>query len=151
MSENYSDILNTQWDDIPEPKVLPDGSYLLKLRNASYQPAKGEGDPTVMFAYKVVEPMDDVPQDENDKLGNDYDYDLNTIFSRFWISNTADWAKVRKHLEKHGVDVSGKTPTEALKDARGSEVVAFLQQRSYTNNSGQDVTENQPTNFSEVQ
>ena len=40
---NYADILETQWDDIPSIDVLPEGSWLLRGKNAKLMEPKEEG------------------------------------------------------------------------------------------------------------
>lgn len=149
---DYADILKQSWDELPELVPLPQGSWLLRARGASYQPAKdADKSPTVTFIYSAKEPMDDVSQEELEALGSNYDVSSNRIFARFFVSDGADWDAVRKHLAKHGVEVKGKTIEESLKAIKGTEVIAYLGQRTYTNNAGQDVVENNPSNFTAVE
>ena len=147
---DYADIVQQSWDEIPEVKVLPAGSWLLRGRNATYQPAKGEGSPSVLFVYGVKEPMDDVDNAELAKLGTDYDVEANKIFTRFFIGDNSDWDKVRKHLEKHGVTTKGQSISDSLKGFQGSQVIAYVDQRSFTNNAGQPQVENTASNFTPV-
>lgn len=149
---DYADIANLSWDEIQAPALLPVGSYLLKSRNASYQPSKEEGkSPTVMFVYQPKEAMEDVKSDELDELGADYDISENKIFHRFYIEDGSSWDVVRKHLEKHGVTVEGGV-LETLKKFKGTEVVAYLDQRSFTNKTtGAVVTQNVATEFAPVE
>lgn len=147
---DYADIVKGSWDEIPEVQVLPTGSWLLRGRNATYQPAKGEGSPSVLFVYGVKEPMDDVDNTELSKLGDNYDVEANKIFTRFFIGDNSDWDKVRKHLEKHGVSTKGKSIADSLKEFQGAQVIAYVDQRSFTNNAGQSQTENTASNFTPV-
>lgn len=145
---DYADILNQQWDEIPEVAVLPSGSYRLRARKASYQPAKSaDGNPSFMFVYTVKEPMSDVSDDELAALGENYDVGANRIFTRIWVESNADMDNVRKHLAKHGVDAKGKTLQETLKEFEGKEVIAFLNQRTFTNNAGEQVLTNEASQF----
>lgn len=147
---DYADILNKSWDEIPEVVPVPKGSYLLKGQNATFQPAKGEdGSPSVLFVYRVKEPMDDVDTGELEALGANYDLEANRIFTRFWINDGSDWDKVRKHLAKHGVPLKGNI-ADSLKEFKGAEVVAFVDQRNFTDNAGQSQTENTAANFTPV-
>jgi hypothetical protein len=147
---DYADILNKSWDEIPEVVPVPKGSYLLKGQNATFQPAKGEdGSPSVLFVYRVKEPMDDVDTGELAALGDNYDLEANRIFTRFWINDGSDWDKVRKHLTKHGVPLKGNI-ADSLKEFKGAEVVAFVDQRNFTDNAGQSQTENTAANFTPV-
>lgn len=145
---DYADILSKSWDEIPETQVLPTGSYLLRARSASYQASKSEeGSPAVLFVYSAKEPMEDVDNEEFEKLGENYDIGANRIFSRFYVNDTADWDNVRKHLAKHGIDTKGQSIEESLKQVKGRDVVAFLGQRTFTTNAGETKTENNPSNF----
>lgn len=150
---DYEAILNASFNEIPEVKTLPDGSWKLKARSAKFMPPKEEGNnPLVLFVYSAVEPMDDVNQEDLTALGDDYDYSGNSIFTRFYVESKADWDKVRKHIEKHGVDVTTDEPVnEVLKGVKGTEVIAYLKSRSFTNSAGQPSEENTATNFAPVE
>lgn len=149
---DFEDILNQSWDEIPTAKTLPDGSYRLRGRNASYQPAKSaEQNPSVLFVYTVKEPMDDVDADELKKLGGDYDFATNRIFFRMWVEDATDWDNVRKHLAKHGIETAGRAVNESLKAFKGTEVNAYLKQRTFTNNAGEQQIDNNPTQFAAVE
>lgn len=147
---DYSDILTKSWDEIPEPKTLPNGSYRLKGRNASFLPAKDDNsNPRILFFYSVKEPMDDVDQDALDALGPDYDMEENDVVATFWLQKSKDYANVKAHLKLHGVDVSGNIQ-DSLKAFKGSEVNAFLTSETFTNAQGQLVEQNKPTAFTAV-
>lgn len=145
---DYSDILNMTWEDIPEPKLVPGGSWLLRCRNATFIPKKGEQDAKVLFFYEPKEPMDDVDAGEIEALG-DYNVSENDLVAQFFINRSKDWVKVRNHIEKHGVEVTGNIP-ETLKSVKGSEVIAFVGTRTYTNSVGESVTDNTVTQFAPV-
>lgn len=144
---DYADIVNKSWDAIPPVEILPVGSWLLRGQNATYQASKGESSPSVLFVYKVKEPMEDVDSEKLAALGDNYDVESNKIFTRFWIGDNSDWDKVRKHLAKHGVDTAGKSISDSLKEFKGTEVVAYLDQRTYTNNAGETQEDNVASNF----
>jgi len=151
MSDNYEDILNQSWDQIPEAQTLPVGSYLLRGRNASYQPAKdADKSPVVLFVYQPKEPMDDVNEEELAALGENYDIADNKIFVRFYVDDNAQWDVVRNHLIKHGIDPKGKSIADSLKAFKGTEVIAYLDQRQYTNAAGEQVTQNDAKQFAPV-
>ena len=153
MSEKYSDILNRQWDDIPEPALLPDGTYVLKCQNVGFFPApkpeEGEEKKSdrVTFFYGVKEAMDDVRQDDLDALGENYDMANNDVTKNFWINREKDWTQVKRHLALLGVDTKGKSQPETFKEARGAEVLAFLGTREFTNNAGETIVQNEPRDF----
>lgn len=138
----YEDILNKSWDEIPEERLLPAGPWRLKCRGASHKPAKGDGNPSIMFIYEALEPLEGVSDDELAELGPDYDYKSNRIFHRFWIEGNNDLRIVKRHVEKHGVDVTGMTGQEILKAVRGKSIVGIVGQRSFTRNDGSVGEEN---------
>lgn len=147
----YNEIVNRSWDDIPEPQLLPQGSWLLRGRNVAIFPPKEDGAATrVAFFYEAKEPMDDVPQTELDALGADYSYAENDIVKQFFINRNKDWDNVRKHLELHGISTKGKSQPETFDAFKGTEVVAFLQTKTFVNGAGQQVTDNDPTSFAAV-
>lgn len=149
---DYADILSRGWDEIPEVRALPCGSWLLRGKNASYQPPKSEsGSPSVLFVHAPVEPMENVDDAELNDLGKDYDYATNKVFSRFWIETGADWDVVRRFLKAHGIDLTGKSIEDGLKAFKGAEVIANLDKRTYENSAGELVEENTAKNFTPVE
>lgn len=149
MTSKYSDIANKQWDDIPEPKLLPEGTYLLRGMNVSHFPADEKNDRSerVVFFYQVKEPMDDVDTTELNELGENYDFANNDIAQQFFISRSKDWDRVRKHLEAHGIATKGKSLPDSFEEFRNTEVLAHVIQDEYVNHSGQLVKQNKPTLF----
>jgi hypothetical protein len=149
--DDYEEILNKSWDEIPSPQVLPVGSYRLKVKGASYKEAKSSGtNDYVLFVYQAVEPLEDVDADALAELG-DYDISQNTLFFRIWIEAYADWDDVRKHVVKHGIElVPGETPKETLARMKGAVVIAWLDQRTYENKAGDTVEDNDPMQFAPV-
>lgn len=145
---NYADIANMTWDNIPEPKLLPDGSWLLRGRNAAYIAKKENLNARVLFFYQAKEPMSDVDQDALAALG-DYDVTENDIVKTFWIEKQSQWNDVKAHLELHGVDVKGQSIPDSLKAFKGSEVISYLIQKSINTANGPKVV-NEPTTFEAV-
>lgn len=155
MTEKYEDTLNRSWDDIPEPQMLPPGSWLLRGNNVAVFPPKEEGQKTrVVFFYEAKEPMEDVQQEDLDALG-DYAYSENDIVKQFWINKNKDWDAVRKHLDLHGIstkneDGTTKSQLETFKEFKGAEIVSFLTVETYTGADGMAHTQNVPTSFARV-
>lgn len=150
MSDNYIDTLNKSWGDIPEPKTLPVGTWLLRGRNVAVFPPAEEGKSArVAFFYEAVEPMDNVNGDELAALGDDYSFAENDIVKQFFINRSKDWWAVRKHLELHGIAVEeGMTIPETFKLFKGTEVYAYLSTKTFTNGAGETKIDNDPVNFS---
>lgn len=148
---DYADIADLSWDNIQEPKPLPVGTYLLKLRNAVFQPSKEEGkSPTVMFVHVPKEAMSDVKTEELEELGPDYDIGENKLFTRIYIEDGSSWDQVRKLLAKHGVEVKGGV-ADSLKAAKGAEVLGYLDQRSFARKDGVVAVANNVTEFAPVE
>lgn len=152
MPEKYSDILNRSWDDIPQPKLLPEGTWLLKLRNVSYFPANEESNQPerVAFFFEAKEPMDDVDAQELSALGDGYNYAINDITKQFSIFRPAAWNDVRKLLALLGVDTKGKDQATTFKDAKGAEVLGYLRQNTFQTRAGETRTDNVPEMFEKV-
>lgn len=150
--DNYSEILERSWDDIPEPKLLPEGSWLLRGRNAAYLPKKDALNARALFFYTAKEPMSDVDQGELDALGEGFDYEASAddIVKTFWIEKDTDWKAVKEHLALHGIEVKGKSQQETLKAFKGTEIVSFLTQKTINTKNGAK-TVNDPTTFAKVE
>lgn len=152
MTDNYAEILNRSWDEIPEPKLIPTGSWLLRGNNVGYFPAKEEGKSSrVAFFYTPKEAMDDVSEEELAQLGADYDLADSDVVKQFFINRNKDWDAVRKHLELHGIDTKGKSQDETFKEFKGSEVIAYVGTRTYVDSSGVTKEQNDPTQFARVE
>ena len=155
MAENYEDLLDRQWSDIPEVSILPVGSWGLKGVNVFHKKAlRAEEKERLLFFYAAETPMDDVDEDELRNLGADYDFGQNRIVSTFWLENglnpSRDMDTVRAHLKKHGIDLGVLSLRESFEEFKGSEVVAYLGTQTYTTNSGEQKTDNIPSAFSPV-
>lgn len=148
--ESYDDILDRTWDEMPETKVLPDGDWLLKGRNAAFVAPKGDGNAKVLFFYTPEQAMEDVDPSALEALGEDYDLKDNQIVFTIWIENNRDWQAVRRHLAKHGVDPT-LTIREQFKKFRGTETIARVGLRTFTNAAGESVPENTASDFREVE
>jgi hypothetical protein len=152
MSEtNYGDIANLSWNNIQEPKALPQGSYLLRLRNVVFQPSKEEGkSPRVMFVHVPREAMDDVDTSELEALGENYDIKENKIFTTTFIEDGSSWYKVKTLLEKHGAKLSGNVQ-EDLKKAKNLDVMGYLKVKTFTRDDGSVAQNNEVVEFSAVE
>ena len=145
-NESYEDLMERSWDEIPEAMVVPVGTYRLRGIRAKFMPAKGDKNDCFLFVYAPKEAWNDVDADELAALG-DYDITQNRCYARLWVETAKDWDNVRNHLKKHGVDPAGRSIKESLTAFEGTEVIAWLDQRSYTNSVGENETENDPKQF----
>lgn len=150
--EKYTDILNRSWDDIPVPKLLPVGSWLLRGNNVAMFPPKEDGQAIrIAFFYQAKEPMDDVSTEELTALGEDYSYSENDLVKQFFINRSKDWDAVRKHLDLHGVSTEGKSQADTFKEFKGTEVIAYVGTKTFQNAAGETRTDNDPTAFTRVE
>jgi hypothetical protein len=141
---NYNDLMKTAWKDIPVAQVLPNGTWKLRCKSASYKPAREEGKAdTVLIVYEAIEPMEDVSEDALAELGADYDYTMKPIFHRVWIKESQDMDRFRTLLAKHAIDTNDyENGIEAMKALKGTEVKGYLTQSTY-----KDKTENTISSF----
>lgn len=149
---NYADIDKLSWDEIQEPKVVPDGSWLLRLRGASYQEAKEEGkSDRVMFVHQPREPMDDVDADALRALGDNYDVTENKIYTTVFIEDGSSLFRVKKLLEQHGLTPAGNIK-EFLKKTRDmkADVIGYLVTENFTRPDGSEGQKNVVKQFAKV-
>ena len=136
MQTDYSAILKRSWAEIPKPKLLPEGSWRLKVRTASFKPPAEEGkNPHVMIVYEPKEPMQDVPEEALDDLGEEYPLHENRIFHRHWLETGADYDRLRELIIQHEVDL-GANLEESLKTLKGGEIVGFVKVRQFVGRNG---------------
>ncbi len=152
MTDSYQDILQRGMDEVPDPKTLPTGTWLLKLLGApKFTPPKEAGKSgRINFAFQPKEPGDDVDADELEALGSNYDVEGNRIFHSIFVETSADWAAVRRLLVKLGADAKDNFE-DAFKAVKGASIYGDLGYRTYTNNAGEVVEENTVSNFQAVE
>lgn len=154
MANDYADIAKTTWAELPEPKILPDGSWLIRLRGARIDKAQeADKKDRVQFTYSVREPMDDVDVEALRALGDDYDVSINRVYYTVFIDDPSSWrSKVKRHIELHGVEVDESQPiAETLKAVRGKDVVAYLTTRTFQAKDGSQAEANEASNFTKVE
>jgi hypothetical protein len=151
---DYSAILNRTWDDLPDVHNLPDGSYLLGLKNVAFMPPREEGqNGKVLFYIFPKEPME-VDADAYAALGDDYDLTENQIVHTEWIEFNKDWKeKVFPLLAKFGIDVDpSQTIEETLKGVRKlrGEAIGHVTTKVFKTKDGTSKIDNIVTSFSPV-
>lgn len=146
---DFNELLKKGWGEIPERKLLPVGSWLLKCLSITFAPAKKEGNsPQVAALFQPKEAMEDVdPTELAALLDGDYDIAQNKIGYRIWMEDASSLKKVEKLLTQLGVDMTGLTVEESFKKARGHEISGYVTQRAYKANDGTDATSNDITEF----
>lgn len=152
MADTYDDILNRSWDEIPAPKLLPDGDYLLKARGGKYNPAEGNRNARINFGYTVEDAIEIDDPDARAELGENYDFGENDIFHTVWVEKAKDWQGVAKHIRAHGIETEGMNVQDTLKAVRDALVIARIGTRSYVKkDTGEEVFENTASNFRAVE
>lgn len=151
---DYDEILNRTWDEIPDEKVLPDGWYVLTAKNANFQKPKGDGNAKILIFYTVADALgedDGGPrQDALEALGADYDMTENEIVQTIWVSGNKDWRAAKRHLALLGVTTEGKSLMDGLKEVKGNPIAARLEYRTYQNKAGITVEQNDPKEFAPI-
>ncbi len=148
--QTYDDILDRSFDELQDDKILPLGTWNLRLRNTHFKQPSTEGQSAqVLFFYHPIEPTGDVDVEAMEALGENYDYTENQIVFKVWIEGNRSWRDLMNHLKKHiGIDWTAGSIREVLKKGcKGAEVMAELGERTYENNFGELVVENVPSNF----
>lgn len=153
--DSYEAILSRSVEDIPEPVLLPAGSWVLKATSAAkFVPPKSETDtPVVLFVYEPTEDLDDVDKDAVQELRDaDYDFGNNPLFYRIRINRESDWKKVVEHIKLHGVDTEGLTVKESLAAVKSARIIGAVTVRSYTKKpEGTLVTTNDVAQFAALE
>ena len=144
---DYKDILSKQWKDLPQPKLLPNGSWLLRVTKV-IEPEADAKWPQFTFMMAAKQAMDDVSAADIEALGEDYDVSQSVIFHRMWASRETDFDKICRFLEKLGLDMDNLTIGDALEKAKGSEIVAYVDTETYNDKDGNSVTRNTAGSFS---
>lgn len=151
MASDYDEILNKQWDEIPDDVILPDGQYLLRVQRGAYIAPKGDNSAKVLFFMSVQEPLDDVDTDALNALGDDFDITQNEVVYTVWVEKNRDWKKVARFIDLLGVDTAGKSILDTLKTGVvGASIVGRLGVRTFENRDGTTGTENSVSDFSAV-
>lgn len=152
MTDDYEALLERTRAETPTLEMLPAGSYRLKARGARFQTARDDDkNDCVMFIYNPMEPLEDVDIEQLSALG-DYDITQNKLYFRIYIEGESDWGKFWTHIDKHGL-IQGPEATrkQAMKDVKGSEIIAFLEQRTFQSKAGEMIDTNDPVNFASVE
>lgn len=151
---DYGDIIDMAWDDLPEDKLLPTGTWLLGGRNAAYVKGQQGKNSKVLFFYVAKEPNKGIDPTEYELFIEDYDMNESQVVYTIWIEFNRDWRKVQRHLAIHGITDTTMSLKKSLKAFRGTEVMAHVEPRTYDvtrNGVVESVTENSATNFSPVE
>ncbi len=153
MANDYAALADVVYSELPDEKLLPDGTWLMAGRNAAYMPPKEESKARLTFFYNAKEPMDDVDEGELAELGDDYDYTENDATYVIFIEGAKTWKKkVYPFLALHGIvpEDENENIKDTLKRFKGAEVYATLGQREYEDRDGQTQKQQTMSHFAKV-
>lgn len=145
---NIDDILNMAIDELKPPPPTPEGIWRLQAKRGFItQPRDASTSPRAVFIYKPVEPIE-VDPDELAALEPDALEAAEVQFSMWLDDPRALLVDVPMHLRKHeGADLEGSLREVLQRGIRGSEVIAEVYHRRYTNSAGDEVVSVEARNF----
>jgi len=154
MDNDYNDVMNKGWDELPETQLTPRGTYRLKARSvAEVLPKEKGASGKVLVTYTPVEAMDDVDEAAMQAFeAAGLDVRDQEIVVTFWLGKVKDWHRLKAHIALHGVDLSQfrDNKRDALKAMKGCEIMATVQPRKFTVNKEERV-EDTAVNFKAVE
>lgn len=130
----FEDFFKKSRDEIPEPKPLPRGHYILALRGNFKRPPREEGKSGQLALFlEAVEPCDDVDPAELEAYGEGgLSIKEATISVEFWLGDWSDVKAIFDHLALYGVDVASMSDlSTALKAATNKRIVGHVGVETY--------------------
>lgn len=140
---DFDSMLNVDLDSVQRPKPLPQGNFKWKVLDYDFGESSNKGTPYVRYDLQFAEAGEDVDEDLLEEVPN---YQQKTMSEYFYLSETTMW-RLKDFLQAAGVETQGRTIKEALDDAIGAEVWAFIRVRSAQNS---DAQFNEISNFAEA-
>ena len=124
----FKDLLDKKVEDTTRPPVLPTGTYRLRAISAKVKEARDEDkNDRILFVYAVIEPQDDVDPDRIADISEE-DFEGSRLFHNQWLGDKRDEFGLKLFLEKHGMDLSGRTYPEVLENIAGAEIMAYVEE-----------------------
>ena len=130
----FEDFFKRGLAELPKPKSLPRGHYVLALRGNFKRPPREEGKSgQITLFYEPVEPCDDVDPNELEAFSEGgRSIKDNVVTVEFWLGDWKDVKNVFDHLSLLGVDVEGVADLSvALKAATNKRTVAYVSPDTY--------------------
>lgn len=152
----YEDLLKQSFDELPVDKLLPGGSWHLRVRNASFLKPKTADDQAKWFVVvQGKEPMDDVDMDAVKEAFPDGDYGVSEIPITFWLRKPSDLTKFINFMSLCGVVVERPFSVEKvnslLKSLKNTEFLGMVGNRMRQNTDGTSEPENTVTKFAALE
>ena len=131
-TRTFEDLFKMHRDEVPVPKRIPRGNYVVVCRGVSKRAPKTEDkNGLISFGYEPFEPTDDVDPNELAALGENYSIRDDRAWFDMWIKDGRDLNAVFRHVELHGVDASEGDLSTLLKLVVNKRLVAYLEPEDY--------------------
>jgi hypothetical protein len=122
---NFSDILDTPYDEVERPKPLPPGTYLTVVQSFREDVSSKAQTPYVEYTLQPQQAGEDVADEELEAMGG-----IGTRTLRYTCYKTegALWRLKEFHIAC-GLEVKGKTPRQLVPEAVGCQVTVHVKHR----------------------
>ena len=130
----FEDFFKKSLSELPEPKSLPRGHYVLALRGNFKRPPREKGKSGQLALFlEPIEPCDDVDPAELEAFVSDgRSIKDNTVTVEFWLGDWKNVKDIYAHLELYGVNVADMADLSvALKAATNKRIVAYVSPETY--------------------
>lgn len=130
----FEDFFKRSLNELPKPKPLPRGHYVLALRSSFKRPPREEGKSgQLVLFYEPVAPGDDVDPTELEAFqAEGLSIQDVSIAVEFWLGDWSDVEAIYKHLALLGADVEQAADLSvAVKAATNKRVAAYVSTDTY--------------------
>jgi hypothetical protein len=118
---SFGSILDEPAQDAERPPNLPRGHYHTSVASFREDKSSQKGTEFIEYGLKIVEPLDDVDEEELEEFGDTRNH---VIPVRFYLTEKSKY-RLKEFLEHCGVDLSdGKSFKQAIPEAVNCEIVA---------------------------
>jgi hypothetical protein len=118
---SFGSILDQPAADAQRPPNLPRGHYHVSVASFREDKSSQKGTEFVEYGLKIVEPLDDVDEDDLEEFG---DTRGQVIPVQFWVTDKSIY-RLKEFLEHCGVDLGDKKSfKQAIPEAVNCEVIA---------------------------
>lgn len=119
---NLSHLLGKKTGDVEKPKPFPIGHYLWNITAYGIVESSKKKTPGIEFQVKMVEPMDDVDEDDLGLVKNPHERQKRLTF---WLTEDSLW-RLKDFLIALGVNDDDKTLEELLPETVGEQFIAGI-------------------------
>lgn len=120
---DLSHLLGTKAGDVKKPKPFPVGHYLWAVNGFAVVESSKKKTPGIEFEVKMLEPMDDVDQEELAEVKNANERKKRLTF---WITEDSLW-RLTDFLDVLGVNDPERTIEELIPETVGCQFIAAIQ------------------------